>query len=511
MRRLVTDKESSSLMIIGAYRSNEVSEDLQEEFEYLNESYEDQVHLVTLNNLRVENIQEMLADVLRCDDDESQPLAEVIVEKTRGNVFFVLQYLSVLDGNGLAMNYNLFKWTWDIDKIRNSTQITSNVVDLLMTKLRRLSADAQNCLRIAACGCWSKISIELLRRLLAGLEIRMEGNVSDAVQEVEAAGHLVALSSGEGYKFAHDRIKEAAYALTPGGLERNRIHYRIGNIFRGFDDGDSSMFIAADQLNRGVDVVQEETEQLDLASLNLTVGRKSLEIAAFSCAFEYLNVGLSIMAKISGNWERHYDLHLSLSQSMADALWCLGKIDVLQTVVDDILKHARCLDDKLPAYYSLAQGLGAQEMFAEALKVEQDVLMELNVFPKRCRSGYMLCTLLQLKRKLKKMSVAELVALPPTEDTRIIAASKLLVLLSKHAVFGNDSVSQHLASILRVKLALDHGICDGMIPTFVEIGIVFSIIFGDTAEGSRLADVSIKMDLKYGGKQYSTVTSLLLV
>ena len=91
-------------------------------------------------------------DLLRGDEAETESLAELTLERTQGNVFFAIQYLSILQRNRLELNIHIYKWTRNAEKVRESTQITSEVVDLLLAKMTRLSLDAQRCLLVAAAG-----------------------------------------------------------------------------------------------------------------------------------------------------------------------------------------------------------------------------------------------------------------------------------------------------------------------------------------------------------------------
>lgn len=504
IKRLTVDKDSSRLLLIGAYRNNEISDEMQKVFEALKQKDPRFVHSIELGNLTKWSIQEILADLLRRDEADTASLAELILERTQGNAFFVLQYISILQTIGLELNIQTYKWTWNVEKIRQSTQITSNVVDLLLAKMKRLSLDAQRCLLVAASGCWAKITFEQLSKLMVGLgtEIDLQVNLDKLVED----GHLAALPRGKGFTFVHDRIKEAAYALDLEGLEKERLHYTIGNIFRTNQDCDSSLFVAADQYRRSLSLIVDEKEKVDLARLYLDVGQKSRSFAAFSCAVAYLGTGLQLVKSIDNAWSKYYALHLELSQSIADPLWCLGRHEELQELVNDILQNATSLDDKLDAYYALAQSYGAQEKIKEALEVELTVLKELKWFPKRFKIGTVLVSVASLKRQLKKKSVAEIAAMPRTENRRIMQASRLLMLVCKHAGSFSDDITQTLSIIMRLKMALKHGICDSLISTFAQFGIILSAMFDDVKEGARLGEMSMELDRKYGGRLYCTWT-----
>ena len=78
-------------------------------------------------------------------------MAQLVQEKTAGNPFFAIQFISALAEEGLlAFDFGTACWTWDLDRIR-AKSFTDNVVDLMVGKLSRLSAATQQALKQLAC------------------------------------------------------------------------------------------------------------------------------------------------------------------------------------------------------------------------------------------------------------------------------------------------------------------------------------------------------------------------
>jgi len=68
----------------------------------------------------------------------AQPLSQLVQEKTAGNPFFVIQFISVLADEGLiAFDRGKKAWSWDLARIQ-AKGFTDNVVDLMVGKLKRL-------------------------------------------------------------------------------------------------------------------------------------------------------------------------------------------------------------------------------------------------------------------------------------------------------------------------------------------------------------------------------------
>src|SRR5207244_2353935 len=82
---------------------------------------------------------------------DAASLAELVREKTGGNPFFVLQFLTMLHEEGLIdFDRRARVWRWDVEKI-HAKGFTDNVVDLMVGKLRRLPLATQEVMRLAAC------------------------------------------------------------------------------------------------------------------------------------------------------------------------------------------------------------------------------------------------------------------------------------------------------------------------------------------------------------------------
>ena len=93
----------------------------------------------------------MIADALRCELERAAPLAQLVHEKTGGNPFFAIQFLSSLAEEGLlTFDHDGARWSWDLDRI-HAKGYTDNVVDLMVGKLTRLPAETQTALQQLAC------------------------------------------------------------------------------------------------------------------------------------------------------------------------------------------------------------------------------------------------------------------------------------------------------------------------------------------------------------------------
>ena len=127
------------MLLIGAYRDNEVTSDhpLMRSLDRLRGAGTS-VQEIVLSPLALEHVGQLVADSLYCDCEGAAPLAELILEKTAGNPYFVIQFLTELVEQGLVtFDYSAARWLWDLVRI-HVKGYTDNVVDLMVGKLSRL-------------------------------------------------------------------------------------------------------------------------------------------------------------------------------------------------------------------------------------------------------------------------------------------------------------------------------------------------------------------------------------
>src|SRR5262249_30291107 len=143
---------------------------------------------ITLAPLAREHLGQLIADALRCESERPAPLVQLVHEKTGGNPFFAIQFISSLAEEGmLTFDHDAASWFWDLDRI-HAKRYTDNVVDLMVRKLTRLPIETQNALQQLAClgniaeiamlaivfgtseeqlheALWGAIDVELIERL----------------------------------------------------------------------------------------------------------------------------------------------------------------------------------------------------------------------------------------------------------------------------------------------------------------------------------------------------------
>src|SRR5882724_382876 len=210
-------------MLIGAYRDNEVnsSHPLMRKLAVIRKAGAT-VQEIVLAPLTREDLEQLVGESLRAVPERAASLASLVHEKTAGNPFFAIQFLSSLaEESLLSFDHRAARWSWDLKRIR-AKGYTDNVVDLMVGKLTRLPVETQNALQEFAC-LGNSAEITTLSILHGTSEEKVHSDLWEALR----LEFIVRLEGS--YKFAHDRVQEAAYALIPERV-RTEAHLRVGRL-----------------------------------------------------------------------------------------------------------------------------------------------------------------------------------------------------------------------------------------------------------------------------------------
>ncbi|WGV25808.1 PAS domain S-box protein [Halotia branconii] len=378
---ILLDEQSQYLFLIGAYRDNEVTpthplvltlETLRNQGAMLQE--------IILTPLTLEPLSQLIAETLHHNPDTVRSLAQVVSCKTEGNPFFVGEFLKMLyDENLLTFNAQQLSWQWNLAEIE-AQDITDNVVELLLRQLQKLPQATQQILCLAAC-VGAEFDLETLAIVCEKSPKAIFQDLLAAIQ----AGLIQSLSEldenllVQEYKFSHDRVQQAAYALIDES-QKPIVHLQIGrNLLEKASPEQLSdrLFEIIDHLNQGIELITAQPERTEIARLNLITGQKAKTATAYEAALQYFNTGLKLLNPES--WQSEYDLTLALYSQAAGAAYLHGRFNEMEQFVEVVLTHAKTVLDKVQVYNSRIQRYLSQSNLEEALKIGLEVLKLLEV------------------------------------------------------------------------------------------------------------------------------------
>ena len=484
---LLTQADVRHLLLIGAYRDNEVdaAHPLRRKLAAIrNEG--GKVAEITLAPLAQEHVGQLIADALRCTPQRAARLTQLVHEKTAGNPFFVIQFLYALaEEHLLAFDHGASRWTWDLERIR-AKGYTDNVVDLMVGKLTRLPAETQKALQLLAC-LGNVAEITMLSIVLGAAAEQVQAALWEAVRQ-----DLVERLDGS-YRFIHDRVQEAAYSLIPEA-SREADHLRIGRLLAARtppEQLEEAIFEIVNQLNRGATLITAREEREQLAELNLIAGKRAKASTAYASALTYLVAGTALLAEDC--WERRHELSFALELHRAECEFLTGalteaeqRLNGLSTRAASTVERATvvCLCGDL--YTTLGQN-------ARAIAVGLDYLRHLGIdwsphpTEEEARREYD-----RIWSQLGSRSIEDLVDLPMMTDPASLATLDVLTKVFAAAMYTEANLAC-LVICRAVNLSLERGNCDGSTFAYVMLGAVAGARFGDYADGFRFGQLGYEL------------------
>ena len=343
VRHLATESELRYFLLVGAYRDNEVvaSHALARTLKEIRAAGVP-VREIVLEPLSISDFERLVVDTLHGEAGTSRPLAQLVHEKTGGNPFFAIQFLTTLaEERLLAFDRSATAWRWDLERI-NAHGFTDNVADLMANKFDRLPEATQQTLQQLAC-LGSGTDASIFNLVLEGSEkIRL------ALWEAVRAGLIFEL--GGSYTFSHDRFQEAAYQLIPDD-SRAMLHLRIGRLLVARmppQELRTKIFDVVNQLNAGRALLTDQNEKDQAAELNLYAGKKAKTSAAYAAALNYLSVGTDLLG--FDVWGRRYELAFGLWYERAEAELLNGNFNGAERLISMLLEKAVPKVDKAAVY-----------------------------------------------------------------------------------------------------------------------------------------------------------------
>uniref|UniRef100_UPI00145FA730 PAS domain S-box protein n=1 Tax=Brasilonema sp. UFV-L1 TaxID=2234130 RepID=UPI00145FA730 len=492
---ILLDEQTQYLFLIGAYRDSEVHPthplvltllELRNQGAVLQE--------ITLAPLTLEPLSQLIAETLGRNIDTVRSLAQLVLRKTEGNPFFVGEFLRMLySENLLIFNAKQLSWQWDIAQIQ-AQNITDNVVELLLIQLKKLPNETRRILRLAAC-VGAEFDLETLaiicdrspQAIFQGLLAAIQAELIQPLSELDE--NLLV----QDYKFLHDRVQQAAYALIDES-QKQVVHLQIGrNLLEKTSPEQRSdrLFEIIDHLNQGLELVTARSERTEIARLNLMAGQKAKAATAYEAAFKYFTTGLKLLN--SESWQSEYDLTLALYSEAAEAAYLHGCFDEMEQLVEVVLDHAKTVVDKVQAYDSRIQRYLSQGNLKEALKIGLEVLKLLEVNLLETPSQ------LDVQKELESTAalltgreIEDLINLPKMTAPEPLAAMYILANIMG-AAFTVSSALMMLIACKMVNLSINYGNATWSPLSYAAYGSILCGVVQDIELGYRFGKFALSL------------------
>jgi len=499
---LLTSADLRHLMVVGAYRDNEV-DDLHPLMVKLRAIRNAGVTIneITLAPLTMPHVRLLLSEALQGGAECIEPLAQLVHDKTAGNPFFVIQFLRALvAGQLLTFEHGLGQWAWDPERI-HAKGYTDNVVDLMVERLSRLPGETQWALQQLAC-LGNAAGVGTLASVLNLDESRVQSVLWEAIRQ-----ELVE-RQGESYAFVHDRIHEAAYSLLPE-QSRAEAHLRIGRLLAArtaAQQRDEASFEIVGQLNRGAALITEVAEREELAAFNLLAGRRAKESTAYSSALAYLATGAELLG--DDRWECQHALSFDLELNRAECEFLTGQLPVadqrleaLARRVDTTVDRARVTCLHMDVCLLLNQSRRAIEVYLDYLR-HAGIEWSFNPSDEDVREEYE-----RIRTGLAGRPIGQLLDLPLMDDGAALGTVEVLIKIFAPALHTVPNLAC-LTICKAINLSIEHGSSDASCVAYSIIPKISGPRFGDYQAGNEFGRLACDLVERRGLKRYEARTYL---
>ncbi|MBV6624566.1 MAG: AAA family ATPase [Rivularia sp. (in: Bacteria)] len=523
------NENDDALLLIGSYRDNEIGRK-----HLLNSTIREivkaQINITTLNlePLHQGDLSFLISDTLKCEVDSVVSLTQVVFAKTKGNPFFIHQFINNLyTEKVIKFNYDVGHWECDVANVRKLA-FTDDVVEFMALQIQRLPMYNQKLLKLAACignqFDLKTLSImnqkptvdtitDLWDSVLQGLVLPVDKQSESSHLQDEITALIIDSEDKKGiplghlrathFKFIHDRVQQAAYSLIPES-EKQQIHLELGKQLlekTSAESWEEDIFETVNQFNKAIELIDSEQERCELAKMNLLAGKKALSSTAYEAALSYLNTGKKLL--VSNSWNTEYELSLNLHEALAEVTYLTGDFKASEEFAEVVLAEAKTLLEKVKVYEIRIQAYGAQGKAIEAVDTALKVLKQLGIeFPENPSQSDVEQAMVHTGSYLAGREIKELADLPEMKEAEPLAAMRIL---SSAITLAYQSFPKlmPLMCFQQINLSCQYGNAPLSTLAYITYGLILCGIVGDIKTGYQFGNLAQTLVDKYTLKEIS--------
>jgi predicted ATPase/signal transduction histidine kinase len=526
MQLLMSEARSGYLLILGAYRDNEVfpAHPLMLTLEKIQKARAT-VNTITLEPLGETTVNQLVADTLSCTSELAQPLTQLVYQKTKGNPFFTTQFLKALHEEGwIEFQQKLGYWQCDMAAVRQLA-LTDDVVEFVALQLQKLPGETQEILKLAAC-----IGNQFDLNTLAIVSEQTEVDVAAALWKALQEGLILAQSEvykfyfdretkdefqnsqTVSYKFLHDRVQQAAYSLIAED-QKALTHWKIGQLlWQGLSHQQQGekIFDIVNQLNLGKATNADRSQHQQLAQLNLQAGEKAKLSAAYQAAQTYCEIGIDLLPAEA--WQTDYELMYALHRQGAEAAYLSGNFDRAEILYQEALAQVQLPLDKAVIYRVQMTQYQLQGRNAEAIAIQRQSLQLLGwsmpVEPESIQHS-LDEEIATVSRFLEQQTVESILDFAKMENDTITEILRILQILFYAAWLDGQPTLALLALAKMTTLSLKYGNSDMSPFGYVGYGLIANALLKNAAQAYQFGSMAVQLCEQFDNADVRGMTNFL--
>ncbi|MEH2175345.1 AAA family ATPase [Nostoc sp.] len=507
IQTIIAGSSIQYLCFILAYRDNEV--DVVHPFRLMLEKvrqYGARTTEILVTPLNLVYVNQLIADTLHSSAEQVESLAQLIIQKTDGNPFFVNEFIKTLHQENLLTfdhpQSPLTKggskggWQWDLAEIE-AQGITDNIVNLIIGRMQKLPPATQQVLKLASC-IGNRFDLEVLA--LVGEQSIEE--TANALVEAILRGLIISIESDESvdknYRFYHDRIQQAAYALI-ADESKSAVHLKIGQLLlknANAEQVNEQIFDLVNQLNLAVDLIIEQTEKNQLVRLNLIAGKKAKASTAYTPAKRFFSVAINVLAENA--WMEQYDQTFTLFREQAECEFLTGNLEQAEGLFELLLLKAKSHLEKSNIYMLQIRLYQVAGRYEEALMLGLKALKLFGVTLPDTNEEVQSAIAIEKKQVLINLGdrqVSDLIDAPAIQDRNIKTLISLLTTLGPPTYLGKPHLFP-LVVLQAVNYSLKFGNTEDSCFAYSMYAMLLVSIFHDIPTGYAFSKMTIQLNEK---------------
>ena len=502
IKSLVSDRENRYLLILGAYRDNEVDDahPLADAIAALKKNGTTP-QIIPLYNLSLPDLGALLGDSLSCEPNYTLPLCELVYKKTQGNIFFTRVFIKSLYEEGLlSFSHEQKNWRWELEKINNS-DCSDNVLEMIAGKIEKLPEQTRQLLQLAAC-IGDQFELSTPATIYERTPSTVIGDLREAITEglllpLDQNYKIAEFASRAHLEFSHNRVRQAAYSLIPVD-KRKSLHLKIGRTLRKETSADklpNRVFSIVNHLNNGRSLIQAQNERKDLAELNLLAGQKARRSTAYDSARNYLEIGRELLGT---DRQDSYDTRLSMLIEQSKVEFQTGAFENSHKLLDQALEHTHKDLDRARIFLVKLVQFAGQDRRLEAVSTS---ITALNMFGLKIPSldqkeklPSALATELELyNRNMQNRNIADLENLPLMDKRSMILCTEIIATVLDSVLSGVPEYSA-LYTAKMFNLSIEHGLSEFVPAGYAFFAMVLSMVYKDYQSSCELVELAYQLN-----------------
>ncbi|KAL0477338.1 hybrid signal transduction histidine kinase dhkG [Acrasis kona] len=532
---IITSPLSQYVLLFGAYRDNEITDvhPLTSTIQAISDCRTGGcVDYIRLKPLLLEHVTNLTADTLHLNNNvQVNELAQLIHEKTHGNPFFVVVFLTGLARQGLvSYDFGYGHWKFDLPKIKQ-LGITDNVVEMMSKRIQGLPDNTQRVLSLAATignkfnfdflstvynnNKQNQISVKecseaLWPAIKDGLVMQTDQSPGASRWTSEHDLNDSYLCSTQELQFLHDRVQQAAYELVRDPDEKIKMHLLIGwlsyaryNSEQTQTTDDDSLFDILHHFKKSKVLLVEACERELLAKLSCRAGKRAKDNTAYQTAAEFLLFGIELMAPYEQEaWlDDRYKLMMDLYIKRCECEYLRGHFDLAESIYPTLIKRAKNIFDMIFIYNVQVRQYEVQNRFSEVVVILKNCLQLLDIHIPTDDNDAMdrriQQEMNQVQINLAGRRIEDLIKEPEIHSQKDVAVISILVSIWAPCYALGYYRLLRLCSVMLANVSLVTGNCDVSGPAYVYYAFIAGALNGDYNQAHEFAKLGLALSHKY--------------